>query len=422
MLHLIIKNEGIGQKSIALDTSKTYALGRFAGDITLEFEPKCSNRHATLKFDGAKWKLVDEMSDHGTFVNGREVNFVEFTPGVVAKIGDTTFEVADPSAPAAPVDVTPSTPSAIPATQSILATPQANPKIASKVKAPKVNTPNLARDITPATPVTTSSAAHPQPQAEPEVKLATPSTPGGKSIGAAQATAAAMRGGEAARKRAIVGASLLLLSAVVVSLVLINSGGDPAPQQQNNEARKAPERRALIVDRGSEANGLLAKAKAMSDPQARYSALTTLERDYLDDVDSTTAGEIGKLLREAREAVNEQIKSILTPFVAKADKMYPLGSEVGPATHNVIDAARTIEAMLAEIAKLESENIAFHERAVALGFDTEASKRLQRYQEDSEEYLADMRAKAAGLELSARFQLAAEILGEALGRVYLDDA
>jgi hypothetical protein len=53
-----------------------------------------SGKHATILFRADKYKIKDELSSHGTFVNGEDIeeNTVELSDGDFIKLGDTVFQ------------------------------------------------------------------------------------------------------------------------------------------------------------------------------------------------------------------------------------------------------------------------------------------------------------------------------------------
>lgn len=50
-----------------------------------------SSEHASIKFDGAKWSIVDNSSRNGTEVEGNRITDAELTDGATIRLGDVKF-------------------------------------------------------------------------------------------------------------------------------------------------------------------------------------------------------------------------------------------------------------------------------------------------------------------------------------------
>lgn len=77
-------------ETLTLDT--TTSLGRDA-DITFD-DAKMSKIHAIFQFqEGSGWRLVDNESKNGVFVNGKPISIFELSEGDLIDIGITQFRV-----------------------------------------------------------------------------------------------------------------------------------------------------------------------------------------------------------------------------------------------------------------------------------------------------------------------------------------
>lgn len=78
---------GAAPKSITLDKSR-YTIGRAdANDVSLSTD-SVSGQHAVLEKVGSDWKLTDQGSTNGTFVNGKKTNLAVLSPGDKVKFGE----------------------------------------------------------------------------------------------------------------------------------------------------------------------------------------------------------------------------------------------------------------------------------------------------------------------------------------------
>jgi uncharacterized protein YkwD/pSer/pThr/pTyr-binding forkhead associated (FHA) protein len=86
-----------GRLSLA---EKALVLGRGADcDVVLN-EQKASRRHCRVEPKGGGWRVVDEGSANGTWVDGKAVLAVRLKPGDEIEIGDTIVTFVDENAPA----------------------------------------------------------------------------------------------------------------------------------------------------------------------------------------------------------------------------------------------------------------------------------------------------------------------------------
>lgn len=90
---LIVSHPKHGTKEFELLAGRAYSIGRSDCDVTIDFEPFASRRHASVEWSGQNWSIVDELSANGTKVDGKPVNVAQMTSGVVAMIGETSLEV-----------------------------------------------------------------------------------------------------------------------------------------------------------------------------------------------------------------------------------------------------------------------------------------------------------------------------------------
>jgi hypothetical protein len=68
--------------------------GRDADSQITVNDKTVSGKHATILFRAEKYKIKDELSSHGTFVNGEDIEeeTVELHDGDIIKLGDTVFK------------------------------------------------------------------------------------------------------------------------------------------------------------------------------------------------------------------------------------------------------------------------------------------------------------------------------------------
>ena len=85
-----------GGLSVAFDASPGARVGRDKScEISLA-DSKASRHHATLSRDeNDRWRLTDEGSRHGSFVNGKRVSASFLEVGDVIQIGSTMLEFSD---------------------------------------------------------------------------------------------------------------------------------------------------------------------------------------------------------------------------------------------------------------------------------------------------------------------------------------
>jgi hypothetical protein len=69
-------------------------IGRDADCQITVNDKKISGKHAIIVFRADKYKIKDELSSHGTFVNGEDIEeeTVELHDGDIIKLGDTVFK------------------------------------------------------------------------------------------------------------------------------------------------------------------------------------------------------------------------------------------------------------------------------------------------------------------------------------------
>jgi hypothetical protein len=69
-------------------------VGRDADSQITVNDKTVSGKHATILFRADKYKIKDELSSHGTFVNGEDIEeeTVELHDGDIVKLGDTVFK------------------------------------------------------------------------------------------------------------------------------------------------------------------------------------------------------------------------------------------------------------------------------------------------------------------------------------------
>jgi pSer/pThr/pTyr-binding forkhead associated (FHA) protein len=90
-----------------VEVTSTLVLGRQAADLVID-DPQVSRRHASVRPAGDGLEVEDHGSRNGTWVNGaRAGGPTRLAPGDRVRIGETTFEVEGPAAPAAPTDPAP---------------------------------------------------------------------------------------------------------------------------------------------------------------------------------------------------------------------------------------------------------------------------------------------------------------------------
>ncbi len=89
-------------RRVATLEGQEIAVGREPSvDLVLD-EPSVSKRHARLLPWGAGYKIVDQGSSNGTFVNDEAVSQVALEPGDLVRIGSTVLRFARAEEPRRP--------------------------------------------------------------------------------------------------------------------------------------------------------------------------------------------------------------------------------------------------------------------------------------------------------------------------------
>ena len=102
MPYLIVRESG-AERTVPL-TEEELSIGRSRQNpIQLETD-QSSRKHCTVKRAGRGWRIVDERSSNGTFVNGLKIDEKELSDGDLIGIGNATitFKVDEPAAVEAP--------------------------------------------------------------------------------------------------------------------------------------------------------------------------------------------------------------------------------------------------------------------------------------------------------------------------------
>ncbi|MEU8893904.1 FHA domain-containing protein [Streptomyces sp. NPDC048442] len=74
----------------ALDSSRSYTLGRDPqGDVVID-DARVSWRHATISWGGRSWVIEDHGSTNGTYVQGQRIHQMEIGPGSDVHLGNAT--------------------------------------------------------------------------------------------------------------------------------------------------------------------------------------------------------------------------------------------------------------------------------------------------------------------------------------------
>jgi pSer/pThr/pTyr-binding forkhead associated (FHA) protein len=90
-----------------VEVASALVLGRQATDLVID-DPQVSRRHASVRPAGDGLEVTDHGSRNGTWVNGVRVDGpARLTVGDRVRLGETTFEVAGPAAPAAATEAGP---------------------------------------------------------------------------------------------------------------------------------------------------------------------------------------------------------------------------------------------------------------------------------------------------------------------------
>jgi pSer/pThr/pTyr-binding forkhead associated (FHA) protein len=90
-----------------VEVTAALVLGRQAADLVVD-DPQVSRRHASVRPAGDGLEVEDHGSRNGTWVNGaRAEGPTRLAPGDRVRIGETTFEIDGPAAPAARTEVSP---------------------------------------------------------------------------------------------------------------------------------------------------------------------------------------------------------------------------------------------------------------------------------------------------------------------------
>jgi pSer/pThr/pTyr-binding forkhead associated (FHA) protein len=97
-----------------VEVTSTLVLGRQAADLVVD-DPQVSRRHAAVRPAGDALEVEDLGSLNGTWVNGTRIDGpTRLAPGDRVRVGDTTFEVEGPAAPATEAAPAPTPPPAAP--------------------------------------------------------------------------------------------------------------------------------------------------------------------------------------------------------------------------------------------------------------------------------------------------------------------
>jgi pSer/pThr/pTyr-binding forkhead associated (FHA) protein len=90
-----------------VEVTAALVLGRQATDLVID-DPQVSRRHASVRPAGDGLEVTDHGSRNGTWVNGARADGpTRLAPGDRVRLGETTFEVVGPAAPAAPTEAGP---------------------------------------------------------------------------------------------------------------------------------------------------------------------------------------------------------------------------------------------------------------------------------------------------------------------------
>ncbi|WP_189821411.1 ABC transporter ATP-binding protein/permease [Streptomyces finlayi] len=87
MPELVLELNG---RTWALDSSRSYTLGRDPqGDVVID-DARVSWRHATISWGGRSWVIEDHGSTNGTYVQGQRIHQMEIGPGSAVHLGNAT--------------------------------------------------------------------------------------------------------------------------------------------------------------------------------------------------------------------------------------------------------------------------------------------------------------------------------------------
>jgi transcriptional regulator with GAF, ATPase, and Fis domain len=102
MPYLIVRELGVERSFTLVDEEMSIGRSR-QNPIQLETD-QSSRKHCTVRRAGRSWRVVDERSSNGTFVNGLKVEEKELADGDLIGIGGATitFKIDEPAQPAAP--------------------------------------------------------------------------------------------------------------------------------------------------------------------------------------------------------------------------------------------------------------------------------------------------------------------------------
>lgn len=288
---LIVRHPDQTQREHALQESMRYSIGRAGCDISIEFEPIASREHATLSFEGGRWKLVDEMSSNGTFVAGKAVNFAWLEPGVTAHIGKTSLEIV--SAPAAPIASAP--PMAAAAAPQVFGGPAH--QVATAPAATATRGRRRARGLSPmAAPVPPAG----QRRAQAQVVVTSNAEPEGKQLS----------GGTVASLVAI------LLVVIVVVVVVSNAGGSGINTDSEMSRGSAVNQKALVATTISRQ---FETAKAESVLSLKVEALKAVHQAALaaPEIDDGFRRQIHTEMVQAEGELQRSISQDISPRLAK---------------------------------------------------------------------------------------------------------
>src|SRR5688572_15200298 len=99
MPYLIVREMGAERTFTLVDEEMSIGRSR-QNPIQLETD-QSSRKHCTVRRAGRGWRIVDERSSNGTFVNGLKIDEKELTDGDLIGIGGATitFKLDEPATP-----------------------------------------------------------------------------------------------------------------------------------------------------------------------------------------------------------------------------------------------------------------------------------------------------------------------------------